>query len=316
MAKTISAIITHEEPRHLDDLLTISILKSKFPNTKIITVNPQNVPEEYLSDPTFIVADVGGQYSEELNNFDHHQDPNLPCSLHLVMKKFMTEFYERHKNSLTMKAIDFIDRYGFKKAAEILNLVPDEAAEACRKTILQINLNKYYYTVYLAFLNTLELANDDFNLFLKVFYIKLDKAGVLEEAKEKIRKEEEEFNRKLSSSEITLLSNGLRVLVSRESLAPNHYKAFKATDADIIVEPNSMNNAQTSIIRNSSSPKAENIDLSKVFRYYPKIFIHNSGFIAVIDTKIENFNIKTLLETFENNSVYDTQTVALTVTPW
>lgn len=41
---------------------------------------------EDLADPDTYVVDIGMEYDPRRHNFDHHQDPTLPCAFHLVMK--------------------------------------------------------------------------------------------------------------------------------------------------------------------------------------------------------------------------------------
>lgn len=282
----VKKIVSHMSPRHVDDFLAISYLKAKYPEAEIEYVKPQQVPAEYLVDNEICVVDVGGEFNPERNNFDHHQNSNLPCSLLMVLSWFEGIDYSEHP---VAKLIDIVDKMGVINAGKLTGYRFSKDIDNYRKPILLIDLNKYANEVTNAFFSVLK-STTDYNEFWKLLYTKLDNAGVLEESKEILKREEEDFQRKLSQIERWKIGE-LEVVFSQETLAPNHFRVFQATNADIIVEPNSMNIMQVSIIRNSQSSKANQIDLSRIFAIYPKVFLHNTGFIAVVDVPINEFDI-------------------------
>lgn len=109
----VKKIVSHLPPRHLDDFLAVAYLKYLFPQAELEFVHPQRVPLEYLQDSKIILVDVGSVYDPEKNNYDHHQNINLPCSLVLVLKHFSDMDIE---NNYLLQVIDFIDRFGLSKA--------------------------------------------------------------------------------------------------------------------------------------------------------------------------------------------------------
>lgn len=282
----VKKIVSHMSPRHVDDFLAISYLKAKYPEAEIEYVKPQQVPAEYLVDNEICVVDVGGEFNPERNNFDHHQNSNLPCSLLMVLSWFEGIDYSEHP---VVKLIDLVDKMGVINTGKLTGYRFSKDIDNYRKPILLTNLNKYAKEVTNVFFSVLSEISD-YNEFWRFFYEKLDNAGVLEESKEILKREEEDFQRKLSQIERWKIGE-LEVVFSQETLVPNHFRVFQTTGADVIVEPNSMNSAQTSIIRNSQSPKVDKIDLSRIFAIYPKVFIHNTGFIAVVDVPINEFDI-------------------------
>ncbi len=282
----IKKIVSHLNPRHVDDFFAIAYLKAKFSQAEIEFVNPQNVPVEYLENPEICVVDVGGEFNPEKHNFDHHQDNNLPCSLLMVLGYFDGIDYSEHP---VVQLIDLVDRIGVVNAGKQTGYRFSKDIDTYRKPILLTDLNKYAKEVTESFFAVLSETND-YNEFWKLFYEKLDALKVLEESKEILRKEEEEFQRKLSQIEKQEIGD-LLVVLSKETLAPNHFRVFQQTNADIVVEPNSMNPNQTSIIRNSQSSKINRIDLSRIFEIYPKVFLHNTGFLAVVDVSVEEFDV-------------------------
>lgn len=286
----IKKIVSHLNPRHVDDFLAIAYLKAKFPQAEIEFVHPQNVSTEYLENPEICVVDVGGEFNPDRHNFDHHQDSNLPCSLLMVLGYFDGIDYSEHP---VIQLIDIVDRMGVVNAGKQTGYRFAKDIDTYRRPILLVDLNKYSKEIINSFFSTLKETND-YNEFWKVFYEKLDALKVLEESKEILRKEEEEFQRKLSQIEKHEIGD-LLVVFSKETLAPNHFRVFQQTKADIIVEPNSMSPSQTSVIRNSQSPNVDRIDLSKLFDFYPKVFLHNTGFLAVVDVSVKEFDLQKIV---------------------
>lgn len=75
-------ITTHPGAAHRDEFLACALLSSYYwGEVEIVRRMPT---ESELDDPGVIVVDVGGKYDPDLNNFDHHQESELPCALHLV----------------------------------------------------------------------------------------------------------------------------------------------------------------------------------------------------------------------------------------
>lgn len=58
---------------------------------------------------------------------------------------------------------------------------------------------------------------------------------------------------------------------------------------------------QTVLLKNTKNPDNDRINLAKIFQKYKKIFIHATGFLAVIDVPIENFDIEELKLVLDNN---------------
>jgi len=274
-------IVSHKPPRHMDDwgaiaLTQFSAYRKLGHELPVDFVAPQDEILAVLrQDPATILIDVGGDYNPALNNYDHHHNPNLPSSLILVAQ----ELPIRLLLTPAIRFIDLADRVGVKKAAEELKVPLDRNIDEMRKTILLSAPNADAGEAFL-------IANGtafDYNSFIKTLYKEMDKRGLLEEAKKKIEEEKRAFEEKLNKAQIYEIK-GLRVVYLPDtSFAPLHYQAFQRLNADIIIEQNSMNPAHTSIIKNTASEKTKNVDLSRVFQKYPKVFLHNTGFIAVIE---------------------------------
>ncbi len=288
----VKKIISHLPPRHLDDWLAICVLLLKYPKAQVEYIHPQQVPEKYLKDPEIILVDVGSVFEPRLRNYDHHQDLTLPCSLVLILCYELN--FDIEKIGLPfLLAIDLIDRKGFKYASENLKIPPLKEIDEIRRLILISEPNE------LAGMFLLELIDKqeplDFNEFIKALYTYLDKRGLLEEAKRKVKEEKKEFERKLKN--ITVLEfktnlGNLKVGMSYKTLAPRHFEVFNTLDLDILIEKNSMNPQHTSVIKNTTKEISKKIDLFKLKEKFPVIFVHPAGFIAVIDKPIDEVDIK------------------------
>lgn len=76
-------IVTHPGSAHKDDFLSACVLLSILGRAEIFR---REASAEDLADPKTYVIDVGMQHDPARHNFDHHQDPGLPCAFHLLMQ--------------------------------------------------------------------------------------------------------------------------------------------------------------------------------------------------------------------------------------
>jgi len=295
----VKKIVSHLNPRHFDDFLGIAFLKTKYPQAELEFVHPQRVPVEYIDDPEICLVDVGGKFDPFLKNYDHHQRLSLKSSFLLVL---INEFENRSlvKKVIQKEAVRFIDltdRYGVKKASEIVGVPLDAEEDRMRKEILLIDLSKWGELIGKIAIETLLIYNkyNKYSDWIKNFYQRLEEKGLLNEPRAILAREETLYQEKLAKVQV-IQKNNLKILISSESFAPNHFRVFNETGADLLIERNSMNKEHTSIIKNTSSPKTAQIALAKIFNLYPKIFIHPNGFIAVIDIPFEKVDVEKILK--------------------
>ena len=76
-------IVAHPGSAHKDDFLSTCVLLTTLGHAEVFR---REATSEDLADPQTYVVDVGMELAPERNNFDHHQDPSLPCAFHLLMK--------------------------------------------------------------------------------------------------------------------------------------------------------------------------------------------------------------------------------------
>lgn len=75
-------IIVHPGSAHKDDFMAVCVLLATLEKAVVLRREPTAAE---LADPAIYVIDVGMEYNPGKHNFDHHQDPTLPCAFHLVM---------------------------------------------------------------------------------------------------------------------------------------------------------------------------------------------------------------------------------------
>jgi len=277
-------IVSHLKPRHLDDYLSIMLLKSKYPTADVEYVHPQRVPQEYYADKEVYLIDVGGEYNAELKNFDHHQDKNIQCSFCLVL---LHEFDAQFLNLKTVQAIDVIDRFGYMFAVNQGLTVPNKDVENLRKILLLVEPSKQAGDIACDVLKRIAEGKeqDDLNMFITLLYREFDAFGLLEEAKKVFEAEEKLFKEKLSRAEIKNLGN-LTIAISYETLSPRYGEVF-SQGIDIIIERNAFDPKHSSFIINTSSNKLKQRNFN--LENFPIVFKHATGFITVVDMPIEEF---------------------------
>ncbi len=83
----IREIVVHPGGAHKDDFLACSLLIAQYP----VTIFRREPTDADLADSSVCVVDVGGDWNEDLMNFDHHQFPRDSeplCAISLVLKHF------------------------------------------------------------------------------------------------------------------------------------------------------------------------------------------------------------------------------------
>lgn len=80
--------ITHSGQFHADELFGLAVLEYAGISFDVERRKPTGGE---LETPNVIVIDIGGQLNYENNNFDHHQDKELPSSNVLVARKYLSQ---------------------------------------------------------------------------------------------------------------------------------------------------------------------------------------------------------------------------------
>jgi uncharacterized UPF0160 family protein len=103
----INKIITHSGKFHADEVMAIAILTLDKQN--IVIERKEIVTEQELNDSEIFVLDIGGQYNENLSNYDHHQDSTLDATCIMIANGRLSEDFYNHLRPLLTKISD-IDR--------------------------------------------------------------------------------------------------------------------------------------------------------------------------------------------------------------
>lgn len=282
--------VSHTNPRHLDDTIASIILSNKLKINNIKLIHPQNVDRNLLIDKNCILIDVGMDYNPELNNYDHHHDLNIECSLNLIIKNF---FPEINPECEFIKQIDIIDRFGFNKS----NLKPNDKIDEMRKIILSSDLFNRIESIGKIVYNEVKNGSDNnYNLyeFIENLYYNLDKIGAIEDGKLIVENERRQIEEAINNLQIKNVE-GKVIAISKINVSKNIRLILdKYPEIEILIERNSMNPDHTSIIVNSNKENYDEIvnyanDIAR--RNGNIIFEHKNRFIRVIDNNIENVKI-------------------------
>ncbi|MFN4228188.1 MAG: hypothetical protein ACK4F0_08660, partial [Candidatus Ratteibacteria bacterium] len=180
----------------------------------------------------------------------HHQDASLPSSCVLIASKFLPNLPEKFKKVL--EVISERDKTGKVTDYKLLS-------EFLERIVLQIFQNSEYDVLFTAIKQVIEN------------YSKIEK--VLKDVQIVGIKDIKVAYTKLSPKEFPSLAKEIF----------EHYKT------DLLICKNQFNENHTSIIKNSSSPFYNDIDLEKLDKI---VFIHNTKFMCVIDVNIDYIDFK------------------------
>jgi len=118
-------LIVHNGTFHTDDVALTSFVRMSYPN---ISVERRMPTEDELDDPNIIVGDVGLRYDISNNNFDHHQDKELPCAVVLYLTWYWDEYFDSIDEFSLFKevfltSISLVDTTGMKIESNVPNLI-------------------------------------------------------------------------------------------------------------------------------------------------------------------------------------------------
>ncbi len=110
-------IITHPGSSHFDEFFALSLILATDTEADFIIERREPTIDE-INDPTIWVVDIGGDYTPEKRNFDHHQNIDLSASFVLVAS--FLGYAESLSSLVWWNFKDRIDRFGpAKVGAEI-----------------------------------------------------------------------------------------------------------------------------------------------------------------------------------------------------
>lgn len=151
----ISKVITHDGIFHADDVMSIALML-EFIRPTLQIERTRNISSDEFSNPDIWIVDVGGQYDQVKNNYDHHQDSTSHAACVLVCKELIERGYmdgvvyeELIDNLLEISDIDCngpANKNGFQVNTLIksFNSIEDGfelAVDVCRKYIQSCKAN-------------------------------------------------------------------------------------------------------------------------------------------------------------------------------
>lgn len=247
----ITKVITHAGVFHLDEILAIATLRElNVINEDTPIERKFQISNDELDNPSIAIIDVGKNYNDDLNNFDHHQDGNLPASNLLILSHFYTDDREKEllRDELYIPVSD--NDVGINVAKE-----NDASLYSCIRNLNNIE-------------NGFETAINIVQNILK---------GYIATAKKAVEGEQ----RWLNLPEFKTSKGYNYKIQEDDNFIPNWKELAKRDNIHFLVTPNARGGYQA-MTRNSDEitfPENENAT-----------FRHNSGFMIVFKTKEEVCN--------------------------
>lgn len=261
----IKRIVTHNGQTHSDDFLATAILAHKF-NVTIHRVS--SVSKEELEDNSIIVVDVGGKYEPEKNNFDHHQDLNIPCSLILVLNKFFPNIKVNDIDEL--RFIDDWDRIGPHATQIKWNIKLPEFRDIISDIILDIFSKKEVIYPETRLHDTIKEIG---KIFLEKLVIQND------------------FITNAKNAEIFKIKD-LKIVKLNKNIPIRFIKKIHP-DVAIVVKPNQRVKDALTLTRVDDNPR---VDFKRIKDNNSVYFVHPNGFMAVVSPDIFIDAIKDSIE--------------------
>ena len=106
--KKFKYAVTHPGQAHRDDTLTAAILLG---SGMVRTIYRREPTVEEIKVQSILVFDAGERFAPNLNNYDHHQNPKLPCALHLIAEHVL-DWKNPERAFPWWNAVDIQDRFG------------------------------------------------------------------------------------------------------------------------------------------------------------------------------------------------------------
>lgn len=106
----MKTVITHNGIFHADEVVAIALLRiAGFSMLNIVRTRDKAEIKKGIENPYTFVIDVGGIHDPSKNNFDHHQDKNLPSAAGLVYEHFKDQICDKYSQQFFSKFIASID---------------------------------------------------------------------------------------------------------------------------------------------------------------------------------------------------------------
>ena len=247
-------IITHSGNAHADEFLACAFLAFL---TGAPIVRTREVSQDDLENSNIIVVDIGNVFDPEKNNFDHHQDRNLPCSLIMVLEHFLDLPRDLLLSIDELRFIDEWDRFGPIAVQRSWNLKLPEFRDPISELVLRIFSEQ-------------EVIKPEDPLHAVLRKVGEELINFIAEFKKNIEK---------AKNAKTFEVKGLKVVQLEENVPIRFIKKVH-TDVAVVVQPNQRTPGALTLTRVDDHPR---VDFNRIKDKVPAHFIHPNGFMAVVD---------------------------------
>lgn len=272
----MKSLVTHNGYAHEDEFLASCLFLAKDPEIQhIVRNNGNELLGALKNNKKIYVVDVGKEYDPELNNYDHHQFEygTFECSFSLALKKY--NLYD-----IAQKSWDWLDK----------TIMWD--CQGPQKVAAELNIDNAFQTlsgISVYFLKIFEnIDHIDYNDYL----FKTMKA-IGEEIVNDLENMKRSFEWWGENTFITYLTKDIKgIFIKKESpvelydSAMNKHIDFlreEGVEINIVGQPDSRSGGYK-VFRVKDCPKID-FRLLNTLEKEKIHFIHNSGFLAVLNTQ-------------------------------
>lgn len=294
-------IITHLPPAHLDDWVAVALLRHRYPTAQVERVRPQAAPAPAEG---LLLVDIGQRHDPSAGCFDHHQDQNLPCAAVLV-----ADWLGGFDGFLASPAAEFMsvkDARGFGAAVEatgykpprelmeveglVLSTVPELDGESGPAIGSAVSALLAGFT-----------GQESYEDLVRGLWDCLPEP-VRQAALDRKAAYQRELEEAVAAAKVEEIDGLTVVTLDRPwGRAGEIMAGIKARlggqPAHLLVSPNHMGRG-TSVVKNTATEEAASIDLGRAAAALgvEEIFLHATGFIAVLDIPSDEVNVRRLVK--------------------
>jgi len=298
----MKTIITHAGRPHMDDTIGVARLigyyNSSGRKVTILRVRHNDIASfRHIKDAAWV--DLGGEYAETRQLFDHHHDPDIRCSMSLVRKYIASDdsMCVGEESNLE-KYLDHLDRLGPVSANATKILTKDEIdiTEAKTRLLLQIldmwweknvpyGTKVTHSTPYHLISNVLTANGNVLDIWVLGEMVNALRAiypDVHLEAMDKIRADDALLKVDMGNAYDINYKPDTTIKYIGPDVDNNTKFELEDIDADFLIRKSSRDDKVTYLLANTARGRSVN-ELSHHVDDKNIEFIHNSGFLMVIN---------------------------------
>lgn len=280
-------IITHSARGHMDDFLAVCFASYATGSTTIKRVKHSDVGEAIRGmSPTDVMVDIGGVLDPKRCIFDHHQDKDLPSAFVHTAKHFNFEL----PNDSLWQYLSDVDTKGPEKARKIHNMsfLRTDAIDEIVQPILRTwdlvldegTANTHMFITIGSFLDKQSFSLTIYHLAGIKHRVKEAYPSEFLEAIKQLAKEQKQKQSAIEALTYTKVGE-YAVAIHKSDLCLSHVD----TGTPLILTIN-QRTGKPCLVVDTEILHAN--DVLKLLGNPPTVFVHASGFLAVIDSTWES----------------------------